>query len=372
MRILHFGPTKMGGVANGIIHLCSTFAQEGHEVGLLCNGGIAIDLLKGTDVQLFERKFVGGTRGILKEILPTSRIISSFRPDILHVHGRGPSLVSTLAGRYPDCFTLHNDSFGKPVGRIDSKLLRPLLSPLARKMIIMSEQQRSYCVTDMGLADRRIFMVPTGVDVEHFAPCSPERREQLRAELGVERDQLLFLYVGRLHPQKQPEAVVRLAEALRERGDDRVRFVMIGDGILEESIASDVARLGLEDRISLLGYRDPLTAYQAADLLLLPSLYEGYGLVAVEAMAAGCAVLRSRTAGFEEQIDEGETGYGCDVEIGDFVKQAIKIVDHFEDLRRIGVNARAKAVNDLSLSAQARGLIQVYQDHLQGRTRNAA
>jgi glycosyltransferase involved in cell wall biosynthesis len=364
---MHFGPTLRGGVAVGIVQLCGALSRAGHKVGLLCNGGVAHDLLRDTEVDIFPRKFNGGTRGVLKEIIPTARVLSAFRPDILHVHGRGPSLVSIFAGRYPDVFTLHNATLGDHVGRFDTGLIRRLFSPVARKMVIMSEQQRAYCTSELGLADDRLVLVPTGVDVEHFAPCDAEERGRLRTEFGVGPDELLFLYVGRLHPQKQPEAVVRLAEALRARGDDRVRFVMIGDGPLRGEIEADVERSGLADRVTLLGYQDPLTAFQAADLLLLPSRYEGYGLVAVEAMAAGCPVLRSRTAGFDEQIEEGVTGFGSDVDVDDFVRKAIAVYERAQDLPRIAANARNKARRDLNVEAQARNMAEVYHAVLSKR-----
>ena len=370
LRILQFGPTAhRGGVAVAIADLCLGLAKEGHEVGLLCNGGAVLDRLDASGVKIFLRESVGGTKAILREAGPTARVLNAFRPDIVHAHGRGPSMVSTVAGRYPDVFTLHNSFFTKRASLIDIGAIRRLFSPMGRNVIVLNETAQEYCRTELRIPDERIYTVLNGVDVERFVPADPTRREMLRSKLGVGQEHLLVLFVGRFHPQKQPEAVVKLAEALRARGNDHVQFVMIGDGELKDSTAAMAAKLGLDDRITMLDFQDPLTAYQAADLFVMPSLYEGFPLAMIEAMAVGCPVLRSRTGGFHETIQDGKTGYGCDVEIENFVAKAIAILDDPKDLVRVAANGRAKVLAEMSLSSHARATAEVYRAALSERGR---
>lgn len=370
LRILQFGPTAYrGGVAVAIADLCLGLANEGHEVGLLCNGGAVLDRLKASKIEIFSRKSVGGTKAILREVIPTARIIKKFNPDIIHTHGRGPSMVSTVSGRYPDVFTLHNSFFTGRASLVDIGPIRRLLSPMGHNVIVLNESAREYCQTDLRIPNENIHRVLNGVDSERFVPAEPARREALRSALGVGKEQLLVLFVGRFHSQKQPEAVVKLAEALRARGDDHVRFVMIGDGELKESTAAMITRLGLDDRITMLGFQDPLHAYQAADLFVMPSLYEGFPIAVLEAMAAGCPVLRSRTGGFLEAIQDGETGYGCGVEIGDFLAKAIAVLDDPIDRLRVAANARARVVAEMSLSSHAQATAEVYRMALSERVR---
>lgn len=370
LRILQFGPTAYrGGVAVAIADLCLGLAKEGHEVGLICNGGTVLDRLEASGVKIFTRKSVGGTKAILKEAIPTARILRKFNPDIVHAHGRGPSLVSTVAGRYPDVFTLHNSFFTKRASLIDSGVIRKLFSPMGRNIIVLNEAAREYCRKELHIQNKRIYTVLNGVNSERFVPADPAHRETLRSRLGVEKEHILVLFVGRFHPQKQPEAVVKLAEVLRARGNDRVRFVMIGDGELKKSTAAMIAKLGLDDRITMLGFQDPLPAYQAADLFVMPSLYEGFPISMLEAMASGCPVLRSRTGGFLEAIQEGKTGYGCGVEIEDFVAKAIAILDDPEDRTRVAAKARERVVAEMSLSSHAQATAEVYRMALSERVR---
>ena len=136
---------------------------------------------------------------------------------------------------------------------------------------------------------------------------------------------------------------------MRARGNDRARFVMIGDGEQKESIAAMITSLGLDDRITMLGYQDPLAAYQAADLFVMPSLYEGFPIAMIEA------------------IQDGETGYGCDVEIEDFIAKAITILDDPKDRARVAAKARAKVVAEMSLSSHAQATAEVYRMALSER-----
>lgn len=362
LRILQYGPTAYrGGVAVAIADLCRGLAQDGHEVGLVCNGGEVLNRLDGSGVEVFLQNWVSGANALPSQAMGLARVLRSFRPDIIHTHGRSGSMASTLTGRYPDVFTLHSSTFTQSVGIVDKGPLRRLLSPMGRKVIVLNDATRAYCRQELGLADDRIFTVLNGVDVARFAPADPARRERLRADLGIGPGQTLVLYVGRFHPEKQPEAVVKLADALRSRGNDDVRFVMIGDGELRDPMAAMVSQLGLTDRISILDFRDPVAAYQAADLLVMPSLHEGFGLVAIEAIASGCPVLRTRTGGFHETIVDGVTGYGCDVAVEDFVAKAISVLDDPAGRARVAENGRRKVLADLTLEAHVRATVDVYR-----------
>lgn len=368
LKVLQFGPTGWrGGVASAITDLCLGLSQEGHEVTLACNGGEVLSRLDGTGVRILEGRSFGLGPALFRNVLPMRNVLRSFRPDIVHVHGRGASLVSLLSGRYPDCFTLHSSILTDQVSAFDTGVIRRFLSPMGRKVIVLSDLARPYCRDRLGVADENLFTVPNGVDVNRFKPCDPATRDRLRAEFNVGQDEVLVLFVGRLEQEKQPNLVVDLAAAMRSRGDTKTRFMIIGDGTLKEAIAASILKQGLEDRVTLLGFQHPLIAYQAADLLVMPSLYEGFGLVAAEAMAAGCAVLRSRTGGHADMIEEGETGYVCESDSADFIKTAMSILDAPEDLARVAANARTKAVKDLSLEASVRATTAVYRAALAHR-----
>jgi len=108
---------------------------------------------------------------------------------------------------------------------------------------------------------------------------------------------------------------------------------------------------------------DPLEAYFAADLLVMPSLHEGFGLVAVEAMATGCPVLRSRTGGSDRMIVEGRTGFCCGTDVESFILAGQQVLAEPRKLAAMRTDVREWVASRLSLRAQARTVVDHYRRH---------
>jgi glycosyltransferase involved in cell wall biosynthesis len=118
-----------------------------------------------------------------------------------------------------------------------------------------------------------------------------------RERFGVAPDETFVVFVGRLHPGKQPLAVVDAAARAAKTKRTHLKFALIGDGELRDAVTAAINQQGVGDICKLYPWMEPLHAYFAADLVVMPSLFEGFGLVAAEAIATGCPVLRSRTGG---------------------------------------------------------------------------
>ena len=137
----------------------------------------------------------------------------------------------------------------------------------------------------------RAAVLANAVDLERFT-FSEQIRQAMRRELGVE-DRFVLGMVARLDYQKNIPFALELMAALREKLPQAV-LLIAGNGQDEEMLREKIHALGLEDRVRLLGRRSDVNRlYQAFDLLLLPSLFEGYPVVAVEALACGLPVLLS-------------------------------------------------------------------------------
>lgn len=364
LRILQMGPTAYrGGVTTAIKTLCKALHQEGHEVMLVSNGG-DLDELRAQGIECVITDFSLRPISLIRSTLAVQRAIRQFCPDIIHVHGRGPSLYSYLSGHSPDWFTLHNTKFTERVGFTDIGVLRRFLSPTGRRFFVLDERAREYLHQVMGVPPSKVEVIINGVDCERYREPTPEERQQARDQFEVEVDQTLVLFVGRLHPSKQPEAVVAAAKAARDAGRNDLRFAIVGSGELEEQVRHSIALSGTQDICKMYGWMEPLEAYFAADLLVMPSLYEGFPLVAVEALATGLPVLRSRTGGAKKMIIEGKTGFCCDTDIPGFVDVLMRVLAHPEQLHPMRTHARATALKHLSSQAQAKMLVRHYRNYL--------
>lgn len=130
-------------------------------------------------------------------------------------------------------------------------------------------------------------IIPNAIDTEKFRFC-PESRAELRAGLGLEDDTFVLGFVGRISPQKNPLYLTKVLDAVINRGLRNTKLLLVGDGELQEQVRKNAEDLKIADKVIFAGSQSNVNQwYSAMDILLLPSLWEGLPLVAVEAQTAG-------------------------------------------------------------------------------------
>jgi len=149
-----------------------------------------------------------------------------------------------------------------------------------------------------------------GIDTGRYR-YSPEQRaqlrQQIREELGIAKDDFVLISIGELNWNKNHAVVV---EAMAKLKECKLHYVICGDGIEIVPLAEQAERLGIKDRVTLTGYRmDIPELLAAADAMVFPSLREGLGVVALEAMAAGVPVIASDNRGTREYMKHAKNGY---------------------------------------------------------------
>ena len=148
-----------------------------------------------------------------------------------------------------------------------------------------------------------------GLDLNRFQPGAEERKP-LRAKLSLSQEDFVFLSVGELNKNKNHETVIRAFAAIKQ---ERMKYLICGDGPERKRLNKLIAALGMEDSVFLCGYQENIERYyQCADCFLFPSLREGLGMAALEAMACGLPLIAADNRGSREYA--GENAILCEAQ----------------------------------------------------------
>lgn len=300
------------------------------------------------------------------------------RVDIVHTHSTRPNrtarpaalrhglrVVSHYHNQYDDKWTTARDLAREGA-----------LAQASAGLVACSIAVRDHLVDRLELDPAAVTVVPNGVDLGRVRGGDPCR---LRAELGLAAGTPLVGSVGRLCRQKATADVLRAARILAERHPDAV-VVLAGaadDPALEAELRRLAAELGLGDRLRLLGYREDVAdLYAALDVVVLASHWEGFGLVLVEAMAAGTPVVATAVGGIPEVVGVGRPGGPAArlVPPADPAALAHAVAGLLEDraAARVLTTRGTERAGAFSWDAAAAGVRSLYDDLLTGDGRARA
>jgi len=321
----------------------------------------------------------GGSRRVaLGHVLWYRRFLATARPELVHVQHpmERQSYVRQIFRidrcRLPLVVTLHS-FFGEHPAATIHDVMTPNLQR-ADRFIAVSPHIADQAV-ELGADPARVTVIPSGVDVERFAPRDRlAARRALRSQHALDDPAApLVLFVGNLEPRKGVDRLLAALAMVRQKLPD-ARLVVVGTG---ESAGADdqtpllkglVRDYGLTSAVDFLGRvsADVLEQwYAAADVFALPSSSEAQGIAALEAMASGLPVVASAVGGLLRTIDDTRTGFL--VPAGDVARLAARLTELLDnaELRRVmGSQARAAVERDFSWRRAAEATIAVYREAL--------
>ena len=392
MRIVlinpYLGPVP-GGIEKELIALANEFVRQGDDVTIVTTpyqfpsgkadatqpqryslaSGVRILRLRGgprSRLRDFQPSnaplFLPGLVGAVRKQRPEAVIFFNIgwpitaAPAILRLRNQSVVLYRTA---------YHPPDPDRPLGRWRQRVIIRT-ADLSHRLVSFSYHEKAQLVRDGGIPDHKVVAIYSGADVTQ-PPA--DRVAAFRTRHGLE-GKCVVGHVARLGRYKGTDKLIRLLPVLRAETGQDVVLLLVGRNLEPDLLGRLAQESGVEEQVRFLGAvseEELRLAYAASDLFALPSLYESFGLVFLEAWAQGVPVIGCATGGVPELIHHGENGYLLD-DAGQMDKlrdYLIRLISNAELRRQMGQKGQARVQAEFTWPQCARrfnGLIQRLQE----------
>ncbi len=385
--VARLGEKDTGGMNVYVLQLAREFARRGYQVDVFTrhhdpNDPMVVDLEDGARVIHLEAGPYDADKDELFNYIPTflEQLYDFQRGeetsyDLIHSHywlSGGVGMELSREWDIPHLTTFHTLAKTKlraragehePQLRLDTEAL--VMSD-SDGIVVSTEDEKQDIVRLYDTPSDKVEVVPAGVNLETFSPMD---RADARSALGIE-EQNVLLYVGRIEPLKGLDILLQ-AVRLLERGE-RLRVLIVGGSPGSDSeldrLKKLAAELGIGGSVTFTGsipQRELPAYYSAADVFVLPSYAESFGLAALEAMACGTPVVVSRVGGLKSFVASGETGYLVPRRCPESFAQRLDVLLENPDLKdTMGDAARSKALT-MGWGRVADQMLDYYSAHIE-------
>jgi len=314
----------------------------------------------------------------LRSYFELRTLLRNLRPDIVHTHSSKAGIIGRRAAstlQIPAVHTIHGAAFHfgqpQPAFRLYRCLERRAAHWCDRFISVCDALTSQY--VDAGIASPdRFTTIYSGMDVEPFLN-PPRSRTKVRAELGLRDEQVAVVKIARLFPLKGHDYLIQAAAAVARRHPN-VRFVLIGDGLLRESLTQQIAEAGLSEQFILTGLVEPHRIPElinACDIVAHTSVWEGLARVLPQGLISGKPVVSYDIDGAREVVIPDETGFLLPREsIAELSTALIQLVGSPQLRDRLGSTGRDRFTDQFRHQTMTAQIRQVYERVLADRANN--
>lgn len=317
VRVLHLvGDSRYGGGAQIILPLAVQAQCEGWHVDIMATDRMLQQVIRDAGIGIVNLDVIRRKIRLLWDFLGLIRLVRFLhrhRYTVVHTHtskaGFVGRLAATLAGVPVIIHTVHGFAFHESSGRM-ARLIYSTMERLAAHwcdvIVCVSQFHREWALKLKIGTPAKVIAIPNGLSLERATVR--KSRTEVRRELRVTDEELVIFSAGRLARQKGFAYLIHAAAELMSRWDRPFRVVIAGEGELLESLKHLCRELRVDECVTFLGFRNDLgDLLSAADLVVLPSLWEGLSIALLEAMAAGKPIVTTRIGSNLEVVKNDET-----------------------------------------------------------------
>jgi glycosyltransferase involved in cell wall biosynthesis len=362
-----------GGAENHLLELVSQQIKSNIKVGVayLQGNGYWHDRLVSMGAEVTNLHLPLRRYGDPAPIFRLRALLRSKRPSLVHAHMPPAELYTRLAllgisrRRMPLIITKHNDErFYRGAGQ---RTVARWVAARADKVIAISDAVRRYsCGSGIGLPETKVVTVHYGINTADYEHVNRESVNDLRNQWGVGKGEYCIGCVARLEPQKAIAVLVEGFALYLAQNPGGAKLVIIGAGSLEKELKTQSSRSKIADKVVWAGFREDIPlVMNSIDVLALTSIWEGFGLVLIEAMAAGKPVIASRISAIPEIVADGETGVLVPARQPGAVAEAIKLLEDPDVRQEYGKAARDRVKKAFTIDRMVKQTSLIYEESLQ-------
>ena len=361
LRIAGVDPElNFGGGETQVLGLTLALISAGHRAELICD----------PSGKLWQRAVDAGVRCHPLRIrnaldiaaaIRLRGILKRERYDVVHLHtSRAHSMAPLTHGFAPTLFVTRRMDY-RP-----NRIFAPYLFNRAVDCVVAISAGVADSLAAAGVDRSSVTVVPSGVDCDRFRPPSADERARARARFDVRDGEIAILAVGALEPRKGHRYLIEAIAALAHSGI-ALKCLIAGDGSIRADLERQITELKCAGRVTMLGrIEDPSELLWSSDIFAMPSLNEGLGVAALEAMACGLPPIVSAVGGLREVVEHDRSGLLVEPARANELGAAIARLANSAELRiTMGVAARQRVKQNYSMGAMAERTLALYRTALE-------
>lgn len=365
-----------GGVCTHVIDLCRGLCKMGHNV-ILAADSTKNDYQKKIEQLIFLQKGKKNSfkfiqisflqaQNSLKDFLHVSyqvlQIVKRENITLIHSHGQAICLVGVLIRGLtgvPFIWTNHIDEIARP------KLFKKILHVFKFPIISVSSDLKKFLIQEYGVKEKRIFVVPNGIDMEEFSPLSSDEKRRIKDRFDVEGKYVISILARITYGKGHNYLLKAISKVQQEVDIPQIKVLFAGElydsfkYYLDQQL--EYAKVNHID-VDFLGFQSPREIFGISDLSVLPSIYEGFALTCLESLAMECPVIRSDTPGCSDMKDV------CMVfpkkNVDKLAEEILHAIRHPEEMREMAIRGKAKVSTFFTKEQMALQTAQVYEQIL--------
>jgi L-malate glycosyltransferase len=349
-----------GGGETQVLGLTLALISAGHSAELICDPA----------GRLWERAVDSGVRCHPLRIRNALDISNAIRLrgilkrecyDVVHFHtSRAHSMAALTHGFAPALFVTRRMDY-RP-----NRIFAPYLFNRAVDCVVAISAGVADSLAAAGVDRSLVNVVPSGVDCERFRPPSADERTRAREGFEIRDGEIAIVAVGALEPRKGHRYLIEAIAALAQSSVP-LKCLIAGDGSIRADIEREITALGCTRRVTMLGrIEDPRELLCAADIFAMPSLNEGLGVAALEAMASALSAIVSAVGGLREVVEPNVSGILVEPARADEIGAAIARLASSAELRsKMGAAARQRVEQNYSMTMMAERTLALYRAALE-------